>query len=268
MRLLSPCEPVNLERKMPKSHSIPFKPWKSRAIRGSKTGVLIAALLAMTGCGDDNAVSYKFRLTMEASCDGETHVGSGVFETVSGTKWDFETGHQKAYNFVHGDAVPVDMGPCGTIFVLLRGPQPGNQGLYTNTPGTLPLAAFADRIGTVKGVDFLLTEQRLAEMTGVGALKPQYLPMIVTFSDLSDPRTVKLVDPFHMDASLEHDAKFVRATVEITRDTVTGGIENSIAWLKPGNRFSMWLELGGKTPIGLETHPERLITDYDLRGEQ
>ncbi len=221
---------------------------------------------ALSGCGDHERVAYRFKLTVEVFCGGETHVGSGVFETVSGTKWDFETGHQKAYGFVRGDAVVDDIGSCGKIFVLLRGPQPGNQGLYTNTAGTLPLAAFADRLGNVKGVDFLKIERQLASMAGAGDLKPGDLPMIVTFSDMSDPTTVKLVDPLHMEASLGPDAKFVRATVQITNNPVTNEIEKTIPWLKPGQRFSMWMELGGRTPIGLETHPERLITDYDLRG--
>lgn len=159
----------------------------------------------------------------------------------------------------------VDLGPRGILFMLLRGPQPGNPGLYTNTPLSLPHMAFhAPKISDQ--MDFLDIERLIAQTPGEGELRPDELPMLVTFTNIDDPKTVMLVDPNHLDSIFGSGARIVRATVRITSEPVTKGIEKTLKWLKPNERFSIWVAFGRDESINEKIHPERYLTDYDFRG--
>jgi len=60
------------------------------------------------------------------------------------------------------------------------------------------------------------------------------LPLLVRFRDPNDPRTVERVDPNHLAQSLGPGATLARATVEITDDPLTTGIEKELPWLAGG----------------------------------
>ena len=64
-------------------------------------------------------------------------------------------------------------------------------------------------------------------------LAPGDLPLLVRFRDINDPRTVERVDANDLAASFGPGVYLKRATIEITRDPVTTGIEKRLAWLGP-----------------------------------
>lgn len=75
--------------------------------------------------------------------------------------------------------------------------------------------------------------------------RPAY-PMLVTFADEADPRSVTLVDPDDLAASFGEGVSLKRLTAELTDDEVTMGIEKRLIWLPnyynkqlSGDRFQM-----------------------------
>ena len=60
---------------------------------------------------------------------------------------------------------------------------------------------------------------------------PDSLPMLVRFGDLNDPKSVERADPEHLDASFGPGVKLARATVQLTDEPVTMGIEKRLGWV-------------------------------------
>ena len=59
-------------------------------------------------------------------------------------------------------------------------------------------------------------------------------PLLVTFTDLTDPTTVKAVDPENLAATFGPGVSLKRLTLEITDEPVTEGrIEQVLGWLGP-----------------------------------
>ncbi|MDR4487060.1 MAG: hypothetical protein R3B83_05990 [Nitrospirales bacterium] len=60
-----------------------------------------------------------------------------------------------------------------------------------------------------------------------------HYPLLVTFTDLTDPTTVKVVDPENLAATFGPGVSLKRLTLEITDEPVTEGkIESVLGWLK------------------------------------
>ncbi|MEX2490602.1 MAG: hypothetical protein WD425_02455, partial [Nitrospirales bacterium] len=63
-------------------------------------------------------------------------------------------------------------------------------------------------------------------------LAPEDYPLLVTFTDITDPTTVKTVDPDNLAATFGPGVSLKRITLEITDEPVTEGkIENVLRWL-------------------------------------
>lgn len=55
--------------------------------------------------------------------------------------------------------------------------------------------------------------------------------MLVTFGDLADPTSVRLVDANNLAANFGEGVSLKRITVQMTDDPVTTGIEGRLQWL-------------------------------------
>lgn len=73
-----------------------------------------------------------------------------------------------------------------------------------------------------------------ARQRGARDLKPFQLPMLVTFADVADPKTVEQVDPENPGAALGCDFKWQRMTIEVTDEPITTEIEERLGWLADG----------------------------------
>jgi hypothetical protein len=70
--------------------------------------------------------------------------------------------------------------------------------------------------------------------------------MLVDFRELSDPKSVEQIDPANFAAAFGSGVSLRRATIEVTNDPVTTGIEARLPWLSAlkggssldGSRFS------------------------------
>lgn len=56
------------------------------------------------------------------------------------------------------------------------------------------------------------------------------LPTLVTFTDLNDPMSVRVVDPDGFEQAFGPGVRFKRAFIEMTNDQVTRGIEKKLPW--------------------------------------
>ncbi len=122
-----------------------------------------------------------------------------------------------------GEAVVVDFGDKGQLFVLLKGDDKN-----TN--------ANADRIVRAAfGLEkFSRANERyrnLRALSGSVDLPASKLPVLVRFRDINDPKSVERVDPANLAASFGDGVKLIKATIEITNDPVTMGIEKRLGWL-------------------------------------
>jgi len=96
--------------------------------------------------------------------------------------------------------------------------------------------------GNVRGRD---REERYDEYAAyldeLNRLKPKDelpfkdLPVLVRFRDPKVPTSVELVDPLNLAASFGSGVTLTRASVEITDDPVTKGIETRLPWLASSN---------------------------------
>jgi hypothetical protein len=198
--------------------------------------VLVIAAIAWF-VWSESAITLRYRLTLFVEDNGQVVSGSSVYETVWGGVAESVCRYTPACNghpwhpTVRGEAVAVDLSVRGVLFALLRYDQarvgnpltPGSVG----NPAALLVAAFGHSIGDATW-DLLY---RIRDTRGSIDVPLPWLPMFVRFGDLNDPTTVERVNPDDLAASFGPGVRLVRATIEITKEPVTTGIERRLPWL-------------------------------------
>ena len=90
------------------------------------------------------------------------------------------------------------------------------------------------------------------------------MPLMVRFVNVNDPRSAERVDPEHMDASFGPGVKFENATVVMTNDALTMGIEKRLPWLTAPHTLAGIVHYeGNKTePVTIPALPNLLYDDF------
>jgi hypothetical protein len=158
-------------------------------------GLIAAALAALAGGGlwflTPNKYEWNQRITVEVETPDGMKSGSSVQHIVwegGGAAYPGQDGPSSSSK-VTGEAVVVDLGGGKYLFALLS----GTKGLK-GAADTIASFAFwgADKAaGTAEGLQYLAS---LPAGTKV-ALEPDNFPLLVSFVDLGDPKTVVVVDP-------------------------------------------------------------------------
>lgn len=211
-----------------------------RGVIGLIAGVATAVL---TGCGLIGGKSYRFRMTLEVDTSDGLRTGSSVYEVTAQNHAKLLPDMRGRSRDVRGEAVAVDLPSGQTLFALLK---------TMNRAGDDDLAAMSmATLDPAYKNDWVESAARIAAGDGIRSpaevpptdsydgydkghpIKTQVsnYPMLVTFTDISDPSSVKLVDPADLAASFGPGVKLKRITVEITDDPVTSGIEKRLGWL-------------------------------------
>jgi hypothetical protein len=182
----------------------------------------------------------RSRLTVVVETpEGERSGSSVTQETTS-----FPGGLTKAQgwgiwlNFV-GEAVVVDLGQRGLLFVTLvkqdwlNSPGWGGSGGYNASLMPFPRERFLGKFPSNASsgdrfADYLDALNRLKPKAG---LPLEDLPVLARFGDPKIPTSAVLVDPRDLAASFGPGVTFKSATVEITDDPITKGIETRLPWL-------------------------------------
>ena len=193
-----------------------------------------AAAVLLGSCGSsDGPPDYRYRLKVEVNTPEGLKTGSSVIQV---TQRLVRPGSSPAgaavERRVKGEAVAVDLPGEKTLFALLRSDNDyewSSEVMQTLAPH-------------IKGESF---EQQLDDMLALKGeivlprMFPRYgpidersaYPMFVTFGDISDPTSVKSVDPDDLAATFGEGISMKRMVVQITDDPVTNDIEDRLIWI-------------------------------------
>ena len=197
--------------------------------RRGALGVLAGGMAALLGgCGIfGKSISYRYRLTVEVETPEGVRTGSSVIQVDLDEQSGLEGSHLQLR--MTGEAVAVDLPGGRTLFALLDGSPVA--GIYATLEKSLDWYAGAKALKNTDGVHSV--PRTVANFRGE---QVDVWPMLVTFGNLADPRTVKRVDPDNAAATLGEGMRVKRITVEMTDDDVTTGIEKRL----PEQFWSMW----------------------------
>lgn len=168
--------------------------------------------------------SYRYRLTVVVDTPEGPRSGASVVEVTEERPTGL--GRQRAGLLsVSGEAVAVDLGARGTLFVLLK------DGSRTATFSS-QAAVIASAVFPGAGSETLAERfRRYRSETLKTRLTPEQLPLMARFRDRLDPTTVEPIADHDLAAAFGDGVRLREATLETTRDPVTRGIEQHLNWL-------------------------------------
>ena len=202
-----------------------------------------ASLLAISGCGSPVARTRQ-RISLTATTPEGVTTGSGVIEISGYVSHGIDT-PGSTVSSIRGEAVVLDLGTRGFLCWLLKA-DPERKG--SSGPGYVSLAfpelarqieAEASREPD-KGKRFVVEADLLTRLKPVGEIPLKNIGLLVHFRDPNDPRSVERVDPFDMAAIFGRGVSLIKATMAITDDPITRGIEKKLPWLLTPDKNS-WI---------------------------
>ncbi len=185
------------------------------------------AVLSLAGCQDRHQWNQKLTVTVQTS-SGDVS-GASVVEVVA--LFGQIPGSASEVNYtVRGEATAVEVAPGKYLFALLEGSE---ERFYS---------AARSRIETQKRGEWL---KLIPDMKGAVELSHSTYPLLVTFDDIADPKTIKRVDPADLAATFGPGYALTSITLEITDETVIEGkVQNVLGWLGDGKTLkSIWGKL-------------------------
>lgn len=125
------------------------------------------------------------------------------------------------HSWIKGESSFVEISPGKYLFAVLRDQDEIDRAVHS----------FASQIHAFDGT----TEQifhALETTQGTGRVPRPYYPSLVVFDGLSDPSSVRAVDPDHLEAIFGPGTSLKNITLEITNERVTvGPIDKILKWL-------------------------------------
>ncbi|PLX35548.1 MAG: hypothetical protein C0605_09540 [Hyphomicrobiales bacterium] len=113
-----------------------------------------------------------------------------------------------------GEAAFVEVAPGRYLFALLQGAGALAQNTYNVSGKMEKIATYMDA------------------MQGLRAVPNQHYPLLVTFTDINNPSSVKKIDPDNLAATFSDSVHLRRITLQITNEPVTRGrVEKLLGWL-------------------------------------
>jgi hypothetical protein len=192
---------------------------------------------------------HRFKLIIEAEVDGVLRAGSSVIEVRT---TDYKTGSAQTVGLrsqVFGEAVFVDLGKGRNVVALLA----------FNPHGTREAIDLLD-YKVFWAANQKLEVADLPTLTGRARLPDEFIPTLVTFTDLNNPKSAREVGFTEFENVFGPDVHFKGAWIEMTRDLVTRGIEKRLPWIVQMKANG----LGGR----IDTHPGQFTVNvpYFTRG--
>jgi hypothetical protein len=188
----------------------------------------------------------RFRLTFEVQDGDQIRTGSSVLEVEYPLGPDSfrSLGRSDSFRRVIGKAVTVDLGAKGLLFMTFGNAGRTQQQVVESNEriiclldqiACLPFAAYA-KPGSLP-VNLIPSEQeaalhQLLRQSGPRDVPFVALPQLVTFSDINDKGTERIVSPFDLSASFGPGVALMRVVLELTRDAITPEPPTWPQWLK------------------------------------
>lgn len=203
-------------------------------LRGIATIPLLG--IAACGAGGKRFPDYRYRLTVEVETPDGVRSGSSVIEVYTAMRGanDLPTPNV-LFKRMKGEAVAVDLPNRQTLFALLR-----SEMSVDWAKGPIENIIPKSDIPRGEGSEYQRRFDVMLQRKGVYELPRQFLndpphiaksdkpsayPMLVTFKNIADPKTVKKVDPDDLAATFGEGYALKRITLQLTDDPVTTGIE-------------------------------------------
>jgi hypothetical protein len=196
--------------------------WRRRA---GWVGVAAALALVLGGCSGMFPNTYRFRMIVEVDTPGGVRRGSAVYEVKAANLTKILPEEASRDWSVKGEAVAVDLPGGHTLFALLK----TTNGMRSDL-ATMSMAALDPAFNN----DIVESAGRIAKRMGIRSPAPvaaSDYPMLVTFADIADPRSVVAVDPANLAAGFGQGVRLRGVSVEVTDDAVTKGIDKKLTWL-------------------------------------
>jgi len=228
-----------------------------RGVLGLLAGGAVALL---GGCGLIwGSDRLRQKITVEVETPDGLRTGSSVVETEvrEGKSWGDASGtsfHLK------GEAVAIDMPGGRTLFALLGGADYQTRLLYEVLRAIGP----SGPAGDVSHMN-VMQARAAAQDADVKLDLPQWLyPLLVTFTDIDDPKSVQRVDPANLAVSFGPGIRLKRITVEVTDDDVTTGIEKRLGWLSAQKGALLKIAIADYPPSGTPLPIAANLTEIDF----
>jgi hypothetical protein len=200
--------------------------------------MLAGAATLLAGCkpglpqwASDDFPPVRYRLRAEVDTPSGVKSGSSVIEV---------TMNRSITNYqLHGEAVAVDLPGGQVLFVLLRAPT--NIDWAASLPGFVPPESniapqtFKERQAQLERQLAWIRADRAVHYVWGGDVakdRAQYLPYIVRFRDLRDPKSVEQVAPDDLAKSFGPGYRLTSLTVQSADEAVTTGIVKRLGWLQ------------------------------------
>jgi hypothetical protein len=219
------------------------------------------ALLAALFIGDQiriNRPGHKYRLTLEMDTPNGLKTSSGVI-SVHPDRGYSRQGHTS----IRGDAILVDLGGSKNLVALLAHIDP-----VIDLDGMNYLALRAYKAAG-RNVSF----NEMSRMIGAVPLTGALIPVLVTFTDLSDPATMRTASPENLEAALGRGFQLHGISAEVVPNgfwpldfggllgqPVTRGIESKLPWLNGGEVPAATAVKTAGLPIGETIDARKVFT--------
>jgi hypothetical protein len=187
-------------------------------------GILAGGAAALLGaCAASGGDTYRFKMTVEVDTPDGLRSESSVYEVEAKNVAALTPGGVGLQVKVRGEALAIDLPGGKTLFALLKTVNiKGHNDLgYTSMVALDPLFRW----------DYVESAERISSGIGVTSpaeILPENYPMLVTFRDLADPASVKLVDPENLAAAFGPGVRLRRFTAEAIDSPMTKGIEKRL----------------------------------------
>ena len=162
------------------------------------------------------------KMTIEVEVNGQLYTGASVVKV---TVQESEPLRKQLGYPLHfgakGEAAYVELPDRRYLFALLGGGPPDSG------PETNALNIFKEQLPKDNPERLVVLSKSHLKTE----IPHSHLPLLVTFMDLTDPTTVKVVDPDNLAATFGEGVSLKRLTLEITDEPVTEGkIEQVLGW--------------------------------------
>jgi hypothetical protein len=181
-------------------------------------------------------VTFNYRLTIEAMTPDGPKTGSGVIQVSYTSQCCVPGFGTRGQTSLTGEAVYLDLGRGKNLFVTLTEQGFGRSESKSEPLGGetaliwLPIQVF--KFNWNWGDERELARQVLrARGSGPQDVPLIALPPTVTFRDLSDPKSVELVDPRTIEVNFGEGYTLTKVTLELTDALPTPGIGKLLQWL-------------------------------------
>lgn len=183
----------------------------------------LAIFLSLTACGYSTD-TIRYKMTVEVETPSGIRGGSTVRQIALVTPPNFacSLGESRPVWRLKGEAVTVELPDGRLLFAISQG-----EHLDPMQP-TAQMSRLFDRYGrgAPKPISIWSNSRRLKASD-----YDKFMPMLVTFGDVNDPSTARLVEPDELDAEFGPGFKLHRITINQTNERVSEGIEEYLPWM-------------------------------------